>query len=56
MLEQFGTEATYLHWLSLVNVRGEKPKGPHMSIALRMRLRGLCTRVPIFPIITQLMN
>ena len=48
MLEQFGKEATDLRWLSLVSVRGEKTKGPYMSIALRMRLRGLCTRGPIF--------
>ena len=52
MLEQFGKEATDLHWLSLVSVRGENTTGPYMSIALRMRLRGLCTRGLFFPIIT----
>ena len=55
MLEQFGKEATDLRWLSLVNVRGEKTKGPYMSIALRMRLRRLFLRGFIFAIITQLM-
>ena len=55
MIEQFGKEATYQR-LSVVSVRGEKTKGPYMSIALRMRLRGLCTRGPIFPIPTQLMS
>ena len=55
MLEQVGKEATDLRWVSLVSVRGEKTKGPYMSIALSMRLRGLCTCGLFFPIITQLM-